>query len=300
MADYNQYPAALLKEFPDIKMGSGKSIRFQLCNVYVQKETGKLVVPTSANVLPVDRIIDPQTNDEFDIAYVTGNRPLGPNAMRATETVLGEIVFTRGNNGMFEWFGEPQSRELAKYLFFCNWNQSNHDKPWHKKPNEYIFKILDNTVAENTLSQAREIDKANAKIESIAANPQMMSSVKMAMFPNDYQRYSDEQIILKLRDIAMKDPKRILKLSGGSGQKIDLAIHRFVKNGKIMMNEAKGVWEYPDGSVIVTVSEEENQLKALKDFFATEPGVEALRILLETEDEPAKKTSGKKPVGNKK
>ena len=296
--EYNNYPAALLKEFPEIEPNSGKSIRFQLCNVYVQKETGKLVVPNSSNVLPIDRIIDPATKNEFDIAFVVGSRPLGPGAMRSTETVLGEILFSRGNAGMFEWFGEAQNRELARYLFFTNYNESNHDKPWHKKPTEYIFRILDNTVAENTLSKAREIDKAYAKIEEIAANPRNMSSVKMAMFPNDYQRYSDEQIILKLREMAQKDPNRILRLSANSpSQKLEDAIRRFTKNGQIMMNEAKGAWEYPDGTVIVHVGEEENQLKAIKDFFATEAGVEALKILLESEPDPSAK---KAPVAKKK
>ena len=295
MADgsYNNYSQELLKFFPEIKPNSGKSLRFQIANTYTQIGTGKFICPTSANVLPVDRILDPGKGGEaIDIAYITGKRPLGPNSPRAEEIITGDITFTRGNMGMYEWFGEPHMKDLARYLFFCNANESNADKPWHIKPTHYIIKNLGNEEAVDTLASARKLDRAFAKIEEIAANPQVMATVKVGMFPNDHARFSDEQIVLKLRQIASTPPDgadMILRLSAGPDMKANASVHTFVKDGLIRYNETNSLWEYPDGRLIINVGEEQNSLQALKEYFLSDDGKVVFDTIIQLSQKAPKK-----------
>lgn len=295
-ASYNNYSPELLKHFPDIKMGSGKSIKFQIANVYTQKETGKFICPTSATVLPIDRITDPYTEQPLDIAYITGRRPLGPNSPRAEEIVLGDIVFSRGNMGMFEWFGDAATKELAKYLFFCNVNKSNIDKPWHIKPSEYIIQIISNEANVTSLASARKLDSAYRKIEEIAANPKALQTVKMGMFPNDYMNFSDEQIVLKLRAIAATPPDgadKILRLSGGPDMQMNVIIQKFVKAAMIKYNDVSSSWEFVDGRIIVKSGAEETPVQALKAFFSTDAGQKVYDLLAQNEEAIASDSSSK-------
>lgn len=297
---YNNYTKKMLQEFEDlgIKPKSGKSIRFQLSGVYTDKVTGRFVCPTSHTVLPFDRINN-EDGEPIDIAYIINKRPLGPNSQRAEEIVMGEIAFTRGNYGMFEWFGEPATKELAKYLYFCNYNESNREKYYHIPPPTYIFKIVGDGGAKEQLGRDREIDKAYARIEEIAANPQTMMSVKMGMFPNEYARFTDEQIIIKLRAIAAKTPEKILALSKGPDLKAVALVNKIIKESLVKVNQNEKTWEYPDGRTICQIPEDKTEPQALKEFFATEEGKQVLAILVEQlpkDEKPAAKApaEGKK------
>lgn len=274
---YNNYSEALLEYFP--KLTQGQMLVFRVSNTYFDRMLNKQVVPTSTLIKPIDRIFDPGHDREIDIAYIIGSRPLGPNAAKAEEILLGEITFTRGNLGMFEWDGNKQQEALAKFLFFSNSNGSNVGKPWYLEGTTQ-YQIMGDDGAKQKLGTEVLIDKAKAKLASLEKASLMQ--LGMAWFPQDYERLTESQLMLRFRSVAEKDPQRILNMSENGEVQVMASVNRFVKEGLIRMNDNNTQWLFRDGTILVSVRGDEAPYLAIKKFFATEVG-QKVYVLLEEE-----------------
>ena len=274
---YNNYSPELMSHFP--KLQKGQSLVFRVSNTYFDKIMGKQVVPTSTSIKPFDRIYDPGQNKEIDIAYITGARPLGPNAAKAEEIIMGEISFTRGNLGMFEWNGSKQQEALAVYLFFSNSNGSNVGKPWYLEgTTQYI--ILGDDGADVKMGRETLIDKAKEKLASL--EPSVLAQLGMAWYPQDYDRLSESQLMLRFRSVAEQDPNRILTMNETGEIQVLASVNSFVKDGLIKLNDNNTQWLFKDGTILVGVRGDEAPYLAIKRFFTTEVG-QKVYILLEEE-----------------
>lgn len=273
---YNNYSEALLKHFP--KATIQNPLRFRVANTYFDRMLNKQVVPTSTLIKPIDRIYDPGHDKEIDIAYITGSRPLGPNSMKAEEVLLGEITFTRGNFGMFEWDGNKAQEALAKFLFFSNSNGSNVGKPWYLEgTTQYI--VMGDDGAQARLGIEVLIDKAKAKLN--ATDKATIAQLGMAWFPQDYERLTEAQLMLRLRSIAEKDPQRILTMSENGEVQIMASINSFISKGLIRMNDNNTQWLFKDGTVLVSVRNDEAPYLAIKRFLSTDVGQKVYLVLEE-------------------
>lgn len=273
---YNNYSPELLEYFP--KLNKGQTLVFRVANTYFDRMLNKQVVPTSTSIKPIDRIYDPGQDKEIDIAYITGSRPLGPNAAKAEEILLGEISFTRGNLGLFEWDGNKQQEALAKFLFFSNSNGSNIGKPWYLEgTTQYI--ILGDDGAKQKLGNEVLIDKAKAKLASL--DQATLAQLGVAWFPQDYDRLTESQLMLRFRSVAERDPQRILNMNENGEVQVMASVNRFVKEGLIRTNESDTQWLFKDGTVLVGVKGDEAPYLAIKRFFATETGQKVFVILEE-------------------
>lgn len=267
---YNDYSKELLSHFPVIDKAKNEVLKFQVSGVYFDKLMNRLIVPTSVSIRVVDRIYDPGHKKEIDIAYIIGKRPLGPNSPRAEETILGEISFTRGNFGMFEWDGNRAQEGLAMYLFFSNSNGSNVDKPWYKE-GTIQYKIIGDEGASVQLTAALLVDKAKAKIATF--DESFLETIKYAWFPQDADRLTREQLMLRIRSVAERDPNKILSLTPTGGEvSMDAAVNIFVKSGLIKLNDINTEWLFKDGTPLVPVKGDEAPAQSIKRFFATEVG----------------------------
>jgi len=239
----------------------------------------KQVVPTSTLIKSIDRIYDPGQDKEIDIAYITGSRPLGPNAAKSEEILLGEITFTRGNLGMFEWDGNKPQESLAKFLFFSNSNGSNVGKPWYLEgTTQYL--IMGDDGAKQKLGNEVLIDKAKAKLATL--DQATLAQLGMAWFPQDYDRLTEPQLMLRFRSVAERDPQRIMNMNETGEVQVMAAVNRFVKEGLIKTNDNNTQWLFRDGTVLVAVKGDEAPYLAIKRFFATETG-QKVYIILEEE-----------------
>lgn len=273
---YNNYSEELLKFFPKLK--PGQSLVFRISNTYFDRMLNKQVVPTSTSIKNIDRIFDPGQDREIDIAYIVGSRPLGPNAAKSEEILLGEISFTRSNMGMYEWDGNKQEEGLARFLFFSNSNGSNVGKPWYMGgTTQYV--IMGDDGAKQRLGAEFVIDKAKAKLATL--DQSTLAQLGMAWFPQDYERLTEDQLMLRFRSIAEKDPSRILNMSESGEVQMMAALNRFVKDGLIRMNDNETKWLFRDGTVLVVVKENEAPYLAIKKFFQTETGQKVYMVLEE-------------------
>ena len=274
---YNNYSQELLAYFP--KLASGQRLVFRVSNTYFDKLLNKQVVPTSTVIRSIDRIFDPGHNAEIDIAYITGSRPLGPNALKAEEIMLGEISFTRGNLGMFEWTGEKATEALARFLFFSNSNGSNVGKPWYMGgTTQYI--LVGDENAKQQLGNEVLIDKAKAKLAAL--EPSMLSQLGIAWYPQDYDRLSEAQLMLRLRSVAEKDPQRILNMNESGELQVMASVNSFIKESLIRTNENDTQWLFKDGTVLVNIRSDEAPYLAIKRFFSTDVG-QRVYVALEEE-----------------
>lgn len=275
-SNYNNYSPQLLEHFPKLK--PGQSLVFRVSNTYFDRMIGKQVVPTSTMIKNIDRIYDPGHDKQIDIAYIIGSRPLGPNALKAEEHILGEISFTRGNLGMFEWMGDKQNEDLAKFLFFSNSNGSNINKPWYLEgTTQYL--IMGDDGAERKLTGDLRADEAKAKLATLSADK--LEQLGMAWFPQDYNRLTESQLMLRFRSIAEKDPERILKMNESGEVHVMSSVNRFVKEGLIKTNDNNTKWLFKDGTVLVNVNGDEAPYMAIKKFFSTEVGSKVYAALEE-------------------
>lgn len=273
---YNNYSPELLAYFPKLK--PGQSLVFRVSNTYFDKMLNKQVVPTSTMIKSIDRIYDPGHNKQIDIAFITGSRPLGPNAAKAEEILVGEITFTRGNLGMFEWLGDKANEELARYLFFSNSNGSNVGKPWYLEgTTQYL--IMGDDGAEHKLGNDILADKAKAKLALLS--PEILAQLGMAWYPQDYERLSESQLMLRFRSVAERDPNRILTMNETGEVNTMASVNRFVKEGLIRTNENNTQWLFKDGTVLVSVRGDEAPYLAIKKFFETTVGQQVYSALEE-------------------
>jgi hypothetical protein len=273
---YNNYSPELLAHFP--KLQPGQSLVFRVSNTYFDRMLNKQVVPTSTSIKTIDRIYDPGHGKEIDIAYIVGSRPLGPNAAKAEEILLGEISFTRGNLGMFEWFGEKQTEALAMYLFFSNSNGSNVGKPWYLDGTTQ-YNIMGDEGAKQKLSSEVLIDKAKARLAAMETAE--LAQLGMAWFPQDYERLSEAQLMLRFRTVAEKDPQRILSMSDNGEIQIMASVNSFIKEGLIKVNDSNNQWLFRDETPLVVIKGDEAPYLAIKRFFATDVGQKVFLVLEE-------------------
>jgi len=273
---YNNYSEELLSYFPKLK--PGQSLVFRISNTYFDRIMNKQVVPTSTLIKPIDRIYDPGQDKEIDIAYITGSRPLGPNAAKAEEILLGEITFTRGNLGMFEWDGNKPQEALAKFLFFSNSNGSNVGKPWYLEgTTQYV--IMGDDGAKQKLGNEVLIDKAKAKLAAL--DQATLAQLGMAWFPQDYDRLTESQLMLRFRSIAERDPHRILNMNESGEVQMMATVNSFVKEGLIKTSDNESQWLFKDGTVLVGVRDNESPYMSIKRFFATDTGQRVFLVLEE-------------------
>jgi hypothetical protein len=273
---YNNYSKELLEQFPKLK--PGQTLVFRVSNTYFDKMLNKQVVPTSTMIKNIDRIYDPGHDKQIDIAFIVGSRPLGPNAAKAEEYILGEISFTRGNLGMFEWMGDKANEELARFLFFSNSNGSNVGKPWYLEgTTQYVIMGDDGAVVK--LGKEVLIDKAKAKLASL--DQATLAQLGMAWYPQDYDRLGEAQLMLRFRSIAENDPQRILNMNESGEVQVMASVNRFVKDGLIKMNDNNTKWLFKDGTVLVNVNGDEAPYLAIKKFFGTDTGQKVYALLEE-------------------
>jgi len=273
---YNNYSKELLEYFP--KLQPGQSLVFRVSNTYFDRMLNKQVVPTSTMIKNIDRIYDPGQDKQIDIAFIVGSRPLGPNAAKAEEYILGEISFTRGNLGMFEWMGDKANEELARFLFFSNSNGSNVGKPWYLEgTTQYIIMGDDGAVAK--LGNDVLADKAKAKLAAMSQDA--LSQLGMAWYPQDYNRLTEAQLMLRFRSIAEKDPNRILTMNESGEVQVMASLNRFVKEGLIKMNDNNTKWLFKDDTLLVNVNGDEAPYLAIKRFLGTDVGQKVYAVLEE-------------------
>lgn len=273
---YNNYSEKLLEYFP--KLQKGQVLAFRVSNTYFDRMLNKQVVPTSTTIKPIDRIYDPGHDKEIDIAYITGSRPLGPNAARSEEHILGEISFTRGNLGMFEWDGNKAQEALAKFLFFSNSNGSNIGKPWYLEGTTQ-YNIMGDDGADRKLGNEFLTDKAKAKLAAL--DKATLAQLGMAWYPQDYDRLTEAQLMLRFRSVAEKDPNRILTMNESGEVQTMASVNSFVKEGLIRTNDNNTQWLFKDGTRLTNIKEDEAPYLAIKRFFSTDVGQKVFMVLEE-------------------
>jgi hypothetical protein len=274
---WNNYSPEILGHFP--KLDKGKSLIFQVANTYFDKIMNKQVVPTSTTIRSIDRIYDPGHKAEIDIAFITGTRPLGPDKQRDEETILGEISFTRGNFGRWEYKGDKGQEGLARFLFFSNANGSNVGKPWYIEGTTQ-YKIIGDEGAAVRLKGDLLIDDAKNKLSEMTEGQR--SQLAMAWFPQDHSRLTEEQIMLRLRTIAEKDPKRILEAENNPEHSLQAFVNQCQQAGLIKRNANDTEWQSKDGTLLVTVKGDETPYMAIRKFFLSDVG-QKVRFVLEEE-----------------
>lgn len=315
---YNNFSNKLLEHFPKLK--PGEPLRFQLCNVRVDKITNKLIVPQSSTLDAIDRIFDPWAielgldkkgdmeyrGDYIDIAYIASSRPASPESVRDTEITLGDIIFRREGLGMIEWDGSTRQEEaMMQFLFFCNRNESNSKhatadgkmveaKPWHV-PNRYgyIYKQI-SKVSESKMQLTRDklVDRAIAAITKFDAK--QLEKIKKGMFPNEWQTIDPDTLELKLRQVAVKNPEKILGLSQDADVELNAFITDCEQAGLIVFETGKNIWVWSDTKEKICMIKPGQRTKfvALKMYFMTDAGQETMEIL---EAQLKMSRSGKKP-----
>lgn len=293
---YNNYSSELLAKMP--KADAAHRLQFRILGIRHDSIMKKAIIPVSSTFNAIDRIWDPWAKplgddkfegDYIDIAYVIGERPTAPDAVRESQVQIGEIVFRREQLGAIEYAGERDLEPMARFLFFSNLNAANFDQPWYIKPaTGHIWELLkSDVISRGKLTAAKLIDRAKGVIDDFSET-RLMELAK-GLFPNDYQNKTPEEIQLKMRSIAEKNPEKILNLSTDVDVKMNLFVANCVEKGLIEYNPAQGwVWS-DDQRTICVVKPQQTKDSAIKLFFLTTAGIETLQVLEDLIDKPDKK-----------
>ena len=273
------------------RLSPGEKVRFQLNGLYYDKQTKRLVCPNSKALVPTDRIYDPwaeydektkeYTGAYVDLAYILRERPAGDDSQRDSLIELGRIEFKRSDAGVIEVIGGNLEKEkMYPFLFFNNRNAANAGKPWHVKPNgSYVYTLMDKGMkSKQTLKT--ELMKDKAKDIVMKMSDEELDSAASGLFPSTYARMEKEEKVLALRDIAIKDPKKIMDLS----QNIDVQTTAFIEEclvaGIIEQDKNKQNFIWPDDKMVIcTIKPGQTPHTSLKRFFMTPEGVEVLSAL---------------------
>lgn len=288
---YNNYSSELNKIFDEAYAACSprNPMKFMLEGIRYDPIMKKHIVPQSSTIgTPVDRIFDPYAvkkgkeyeGAEIDIAYVTGSTPSGPNSTFAAQINLGEISFKRESVGSIESYGNQAMKELCRFLFFSNRNQSNLRKPWHIEPRfGYIFH--QHSVKEanaSKLTGAKLVLRAKNFIEGM--NESEIDKFKRGLFPNEYSVISDDEVVLKLMAIADKDPAKILGLSQNADVEANRFITKIVESGLLECEEGKKMWVWGDTKkMLCMIKPGQDKISSIKSFFQTEAGLETAELL---------------------
>jgi hypothetical protein len=179
---------------------------------------------------------------------------------------------------MFEWLGDKANEDLAKFLFFSNSNGSNVGKPWYLEgTTQYL--VMGDDGATQRLGNDVLIDKAKAKLGTLS--PAVLAQLGMAWYPQDYERLTEAQLMLRFRSVAERDPNRILTMNETGEVNTMASVNRFVKEGLIRTNDNNTQWLFKDGTVLVGVRGDEAPYLAIKKFFETTIGQQVYSALEE-------------------
>lgn len=307
--EYNKFSPKLRAELPKLK--KGEKLRFQLLNARIDEHFKRLVCPNSLYLTGIDRIYDPWAKeskgsggkieyegDYIDIAFVDRENPAPRDSQRDKVIKIGEIGFLRANGGMIELVGGNMAHEkMLPYLFFCNKNQSNVDKPWFVKPEgKPVYKTLEpSNDALKQLKKDKLIDQARLMITDMSQEER--NQVAKGLIPNLYSRLSTDEIELQLRDIATKNPQKIMDVNKDVEVQTTAFIETCVKAGLIEYNKEKTQWEWADDHTMIVRVKAGVPHNALKRYFMTEEGIEVLsqlEKLLEVNSNPKEKEKKEK------
>jgi hypothetical protein len=274
---FNNYSKELLEHFP--KLAPGQALVFRLNGIRYDPGLRRTIVPNTVEFPCVDRIYDPYTKEYIDISWIEQERPAPPSSNKETEIVIGNASFTRAGQGeIFYRGGDTRNYELARFLFFSNRNKSNVEKPWHIPPSQYIFEVKDNEDHRKTLATERLVDQAKQVIDSLSSDK--IKEIKRGMFPNDHINISEEQVILKLREVAVKNPSKIINLSKDVDLKVNAFITRCTEANLIKFVEDTKEWKWADtGEIICRIKPGNTAYSGLKLFFMSETGLPVMEAL---------------------
>lgn len=199
-------------------------------------------------------------------------RPAGPNSQRDTVTELEEIYVTRQTAGkVMIHSSNRRGLALYEYLWLCNYNESNKGKDWHVEPAKYyIHQVIKKNDAKKKLEIEKAQDEAKAIIRSMTAEERVNHA--KGLFPNAFSRlWSEEEVELKLIEIAKSNPQKILGLSEDLDAAISKAILDFQDHKVVDFKNKK--WRYPDSEdVICEVRANESAMDALKRHLLSKKG----------------------------
>lgn len=317
---YNNYSPELLSHFPKIDREKGQKLMFQVLGIRYDPIMKKNIIPQTHQWPAIDRIWDPWNRrrpnpdrknsddaeflydgDYVDIAFITGERPTAPDSARESNIAIGEIVFRRELVGAIEYAGEKSMEQMCRFLFFCNLNESNstgggdskkEPMPWYIKPQAgHIYKVVrPDEQAKKALGSSRLVDRAKIVIDDFSDDK--LKEIAKGLFPSDYLYKSADEIVIKLRSIAEKNPEKILKLSEDVDVKMNLFVNECVEQGLIEFDTTKWVWA-DDKGTICTVKPGQTQFSSIKTFFLTDAGVSVMETLEKLKDAKAAPSKGK-------
>ena len=306
---YNNLSPKLLAHLP--KLAPGEFIRFQLNNVKQDKITKKFICPQSARIKSVDRIYDPWAiehvkgqgatkkvtyeGDYRDIAYILREVPAPRDSAKDSIIEEGEIIFHKTTAGTIEIRGGNREKEkMLLFLFFTNMNTSNIDKPWYVKPSGRgrFHTVSPSEDAKAKLNKELTIEQALNLITEMGEEE--VKDLAQGMFPKEYSKMGLDAMILKLRDLAKEDPKKILNISSDVDVKSTAFIEKCLKADYIAIDQKKQKWIWKDDKAEICTIKGSTPHNSLKRYFMTDEGVEVLaqlEKLLEGSKEPEETTA---------
>lgn len=265
----------------------GKVFKFKLLGIKYDRELKRWHVPASKNVSSSDIIFDTKNDKQIQIELIKARAPTAPDAHKETHTILQEILFLKTENGLKVLSGNDKSKkDQYEYLFMCNYNRANKDKPWHlRPPSGYIFEFLDDEVKADVDNRKSKLQhSAVSMIYGMSLPDRVILSEQLAKkkgYGFVHSVNSEEKLIEKnLVAFAKKYPKEIITLDEGTTVKLISIVKDAEQANIIEIDTAKQqvVWaDTKDAIVIIPPGKDPYNL--LADYFLSDEGNSVLKTI---------------------
>lgn len=170
----------------------------------------------------------------------------------------GQMTFDRKNKGAFAY-----NKQLAMYLFFCAYNETNKGEPWHiPSPNSrYIFKQIDKKK-EARISVSIEMQTA----ENLALLKQIPEDELLSLGQHRYnltEPETDEVMQLLIKEVK-KNPLVLSEVMDSKKQTLLSNLKKAESNNVIAYNATTKKWTL-GGNLLFVNETEGDRLEALSN-----------------------------------
>lgn len=208
------------------------------------------------SVRNIDRIFDPWAKnpdddklkgDFVDIAYVTGQTP-ARGGMPAMHN-YGRIQFTKSAGNMLGLSSNNKGEEtLFTYLFLCNSNKLNMDKPWYapSENQQPLFEMqLPEMDAKSKNDLRRRVRLAGDKIDNMPESKLRDFAISLDM-PGINEFSGMEEVRNQLYLISEKNPDKIMNMDKDVNLAMKLVIREALKYGIWEEDKALKLFVWPE------------------------------------------------------
>ena len=266
---------------------SGKVFKFRLLGLKYDRALQRMHIPASKNVCSSDIIFDPKNNEQIQIELIKARAPTAPDAHKETHTILQQILFLKPENGLKVLSGNDKSKkDQYEYLFMCNYNRANQDKPWHIRPSSgYIFEYLDDEIkAEVDNRKSKLKHGAVSMIYNMSLPERAILSAQLAKKKGsgfNYSENSEEMLIEKnLIAFAEKYPDVIIKGDFETRTRLISIVKQAEETNIIKIDTAKKqvVWAESNEAFVI-IPQGKDPYELLVDFFLSDEGNSVLKTI---------------------